>query len=63
MAPTKSILFKAWDARRPLRDEMIAFLRAKFSLDVPGAKSNGTQEIVDELRGAYLLPQKDWRDY
>lgn len=62
-APLKSLFFKAWAGKNALHDEIVAFLRAKFSLDVAGAKANGTQEMVDELRAACLLPEKDWRDY
>jgi len=63
LAPQKALLFKAWDGRNPMQEEIVAFLRAKFSLDVEGAKANGNQDTVNELRAALLLPEKDWLDY
>jgi len=59
----RKLLFQAWKDEKPLREEVVNLLRFKFSLDVPSAKANGTQDIVDELRSAEILPKKDWRDY
>ena len=59
----KGLLFMTWDGNVKTRDSIIAFLRGKFSLDVVGAKRNGDQNMVDDLRDAYLLPEKNWLDY
>ncbi len=63
LAPLKGLLFMTWDGKVKTRDNIIAFLRRKFSLDVVGAKRNGDQNMVDDLRNAYLLPEKNWLDY
>jgi hypothetical protein len=63
LAPLKGLLFMTWDGNLNTRDAIITFLRRKFSLDVVGAKRNGDQNMVDELRDAYLIPEKNWLDY
>ena len=59
----KGLLFARWDEKDTARDIIVQYLRKQFALDVVGAKANGSDAIVQELRAALLLPQKDWRDY
>ena len=58
----KGMLFAVWDGADP-RKVVMDKLRKDFALDVVGAKRNGSDTIVQELRDAHLLPEKDWRDY
>ena len=58
----KGLLFAVWDGADP-RETIINYLRKQFALDVPGAKNNGSQSLVDELRAGLMLPERDWRDY
>ena len=61
--PWKGLLFATWDKKKPTRDIVIGFLRKKFALDVVGARRGGSDSIVQKMRDAFLLPEKDWRDY
>ncbi len=58
----KKPLFDVWDGADP-RECIIALLRQQFSLDVVGAKANGSDALVQELREGHLLPETDWRDF
>ncbi len=63
LKPWKGLLFARWDEKASSREIIIGYLRKQFALDVVGAKANGTDATVQELRAALLLPEKDWRDY
>ena len=63
LAPWKGLLFARWDEKASARDIILGYLRKTFALDVVGAKRNGSDSVVEEMRGALLLPEKDWRDY
>jgi RNA ligase len=61
-APHK-VLYKIWEGKLDAHDLIEEFLRTSFSLGVAGAKTNGNQKMVDDLRGMGILPEKDWLDY
>jgi RNA ligase len=63
LIPLKGLMFATWNNKGTARDAIIALLRNKFSLGIIGAKANGNQRMVDDLRSAGLLPKKDWLDY
>lgn len=63
LAPWKGLLFATWDKKDKTRNLFIDYLRKRFSLDVDNSKANGSQAVVDELRDAFMLPEKKWEDY
>ena len=56
----RKVLFDIWGKVHPYA-ALIAVLRKKLSLDVEGAKSPGSQSIVDSIRP--LFGNINWLDY
>ena len=63
LRPLGGLLTERWKDRATGREIVIAHLRKKLSLDIVGAKRHGSDSIVQDMRKALLLPEKDWLDY